>query len=70
MIKDYRPFSLIGGLCKILAKVLSNRLRRVLPEIISDIQGAFVDDRQILDSVLIARVYRFKELAATTRIGM
>ena len=68
-IKDYRPISLIGGLYKILAKVLANRLRRVLPEIGSDIQGAFVDGRQILDSVLIAHV-RFKESAATTRVGM
>lgn len=30
LIKHFRPISLVGSLYKILAKVLSNRLRRVL----------------------------------------
>ena len=51
-IKDFHPISLIGNLCNILSKVLANRLRMVLPEIISDIQGAFADGPQILDIVL------------------
>ena len=29
-VKDYRPISLLGSLYKFLAKVLANRLRRVL----------------------------------------
>ena len=53
-IKDFRPISLIGSLYKILAKVLANRLCKVLPEIISEIQGAFVDGRQILDSIIVS----------------
>lgn len=50
-IKDFHPISLIGSLYKILAKVLAKRLRKVLPDIISDNQGAFVDGRQILNGV-------------------
>ena len=42
------------GVYKILAKVLANRLRRVLDGLVSESQNAFVRDRQTLDSVLIA----------------
>jgi hypothetical protein len=37
-----------------LAKVLANRLRIVIDSVISEIQTAFVNDRQILDGILIA----------------
>ncbi|KAJ9680329.1 hypothetical protein PVL29_019598 [Vitis rotundifolia] len=53
-ISDFRPMSLITSLYKIIAKVLSGRLRGVLHETIHSTQGAFVQGRQILDAVLIA----------------
>ncbi|RVW86011.1 Transposon TX1 uncharacterized 149 kDa protein [Vitis vinifera] len=53
-ISDFRPISLITSLYKIIAKVLSGRLRGVLHETIHSTQGAFVQGRQILDMVLIA----------------
>ncbi|RVW39554.1 Transposon TX1 uncharacterized 149 kDa protein [Vitis vinifera] len=53
-ISDFRPISLITSLYKIIAKVLSGRLRGVLHETIHYTQGAFVQGRQILDAVLIA----------------
>nr|XP_023896467.1 uncharacterized protein LOC112008368 [Quercus suber] len=52
-VKDFRPISLVGGIYKIIYKVLA-RLRRVAHGLISDSQNAFVKGRQILDSVLIA----------------
>ncbi|KAJ9695822.1 hypothetical protein PVL29_011012 [Vitis rotundifolia] len=53
-ISNYRPISLVTSLYKIIAKVLSGRLRKVLHETISGSQGAFVEGRHILDAVLIA----------------
>ncbi|RVW46854.1 Transposon TX1 uncharacterized 149 kDa protein [Vitis vinifera] len=53
-ISDYRPISLVTSLYKIIAKVLSRRLRKVLHETISGSQGAFIEGRHILDAVLIA----------------
>lgn len=51
-LDDYRPISLIGCLYKILAKLLANRLRKVIGSVISNTQTAFLSGRQILDGVL------------------
>ncbi|GKU89286.1 hypothetical protein SLEP1_g3443 [Rubroshorea leprosula] len=51
---DFRPISLIGCLYKIIAKLLANRLRKVMPSIISQNQSAFVGRRHIVDGIVIA----------------
>ncbi|GKV02143.1 hypothetical protein SLEP1_g14613 [Rubroshorea leprosula] len=51
-LKDYCPISLIGCDYKLLAKVLANRLKLVMPEIISETQSAFLGGRQLIDDVL------------------
>ena len=53
-IEDYRPISMVGALYKIIAKILSLRLREVIAPLIDESQSAFVMNRQILDGVLIA----------------
>ncbi|GJY80977.1 RNA-directed DNA polymerase, eukaryota [Tanacetum coccineum] len=53
MVKDFRPISLIGSFYKIIAKILSNRLCIVMPDLISDVQTAFISKRQILDGPFI-----------------
>jgi len=53
-VSDFRPISLVGSLYKVIAKILSSRLKSVLPKLIGDSQTAFVAGRQILDGALIA----------------
>ncbi|GKA61497.1 RNA-directed DNA polymerase, eukaryota, reverse transcriptase zinc-binding domain protein, partial [Tanacetum coccineum] len=52
-IKDFRPISLIGLHYKIVAKILANRLSKVIDSIISPEQSTFISGRQILDGPLI-----------------
>ena len=41
-LRDFRPISLVGSLYKWLAKVLANRLKKVVEKVVSKAQGAFV----------------------------
>jgi hypothetical protein len=45
-VKDFWPISLVGGVYKIISKVLANRLKSVLGKIISSSQNAFIGGRQ------------------------
>jgi len=53
-LKDFRPISLVGGIYKIIAKGLANRLKTVLEKVISKSHSAFIKGRQILDPIIIA----------------
>jgi len=53
-VRDYRPISMVGSVYKVIAKIMSRRLREVLPKLVGETQSAFVKDRQILDGALIA----------------
>lgn len=53
MMEDFHPISLCNVKYKILTKVLANRLKKILPRIISPNQDGFVKGRQILDGIIV-----------------
>lgn len=53
-MKDLRPIALCNVLYKIFMKVLANRLRAILPGIITENQFAFITSWSITDNVLVA----------------
>eukprot|EP00253_Pinus_taeda_P006193 PITA_06193 len=49
----YRPISLCNSSYKIVAKLLANRIKPLLQNLISPAQGGFVKGREILDNVIL-----------------
>ncbi|KAK0581565.1 hypothetical protein LWI29_015235 [Acer saccharum] len=54
-MKDFRPISCCNTLYKIIAKIIANRIKPCLPDIISPSQSAFVAGRSIGDNIVLAQ---------------
>ena len=53
-LRNFGQISLVGNLYKLLAKVLANRLKKVVGKVIVESQNGYVAGRQILDAILVA----------------
>ncbi|XP_074342709.1 uncharacterized protein LOC141680358 [Apium graveolens] len=53
-VADLRPISLCNVLMRVLSKILANRVKPMLKNIISEQQSAFIEGRLLTDNALIA----------------
>lgn len=49
-VSDFRPISVMNAVPKLISKILANRLRSFLPDLISPTQTAFIQGRQISEN--------------------
>uniref|UniRef100_A0A0V0IG31 Putative ovule protein n=1 Tax=Solanum chacoense TaxID=4108 RepID=A0A0V0IG31_SOLCH len=54
-LKDFRPISLIGGVYKIISKLLTERMKTVIGKLIDEHQMAFLRGRQIMDASIVGQ---------------
>jgi mannosylglycoprotein endo-beta-mannosidase len=54
-VRDFRPISLIHGIAKWVAKVISNRLAPLLPQMVGAHQSAFVRGRCLHDNFMMVQ---------------
>ncbi|XP_071699756.1 uncharacterized protein [Rutidosis leptorrhynchoides] len=54
-VNDYRPIALCNTLYKCISKIIANRIKDSLDDIISENQSAFVPGRRISDNILLTQ---------------
>lgn len=50
VMKDYRPISCCNLIYKVISKIIANKLKEILPKLISQNQYAFVKERLSMDA--------------------
>ncbi|XP_010684467.1 uncharacterized protein LOC104899025 [Beta vulgaris subsp. vulgaris] len=53
-VKEYRPIACCTVVCKIISKILTNRTKGVIGEVVNEAQSGFIPGRHISDNILLA----------------
>lgn len=53
-LQDFRPASLIGSVYKIIAKLVAERLKKVIHSLVDGHQMTFIWGRRIMDAIFTA----------------
>lgn len=66
-VSHYRPISLCNTVYKVISKIIVQRLRSLLPSLISPMQTAFLEGMRATDNVVIAQelIYSLKRRKGT-----
>lgn len=54
-MKEFRPIGLCNSIYKLITKIISNRLKPLLPDHISPLQSSFITNRTIDENVIIIK---------------
>ncbi|XP_028073502.1 uncharacterized protein LOC114275708 [Camellia sinensis] len=54
-VGDFRPISCCNTIYKCIAKIIANRIKAVLPDLIDPVQSAFVQGRRISDNIFLSQ---------------
>jgi len=69
LLDQFRPISLVGVIYKIVTKIMSCRVKKIIPLIIDDYQSAFLSDRGLMNSVVMANEV-LEEIRSKTKSGV
>jgi hypothetical protein len=68
-VSQFRPISLCNVTYKIITKTMVNRLKKIIPQVVSPYQTEFVPRRNITENIVIAQEMLHSMTKIRSRVG-